>query len=682
LHANAYNERASICGVTGNYNYAISGHLWDASSSSDIKNDSTYAARLKEFTYAAQNLTLSGMSGLAMVQTTDVEKEINGLMTYDRKVYKYANSDSIAGKVLKRNTAFMKTKIIEPILKTQLQGGEVWKYLAGENGSQNPATGWYSNAGFDDSNWLEGLSAFGDRTPWNTEWTGKNRELYLRKIVNIPVLEPGDDLQFTMFYDDYFDFYINGVKAAYVVNGDHPWVDNYVSITISDEAKAAIHYGGDNLFALYVVQNEGGAYMDLGVTAASSSHPVNWEEPDTPPTWKNIATPQEWLDIKNDLAGFYRLTADIDFTGEDYLAPIGNTNTPFRGYIDGQNHTVICPYLSLFGSGDRMGLFGYADGAHFVNLRFVEGYIQADAADVGVLLGRGKGITVEHVVFDDDKVYTNEVYGRDHVGIVAGMLEGGKVSTIKDVYVVNGSVGSTEFQAGGLVGIMCDTRIINSYFTGKVSISRDNRLDVENADASGIASRLEGGHNFLSGVMSLADSIASASGNEFISYNGGGYVQIDSATCFTRNDMKLDPLKNANRQGQFPRAAASMKRPLASFKAYPLYLRAGWDMTTVWGIPKGGGFPVFRYLGTPDDFEPVTAIPAVKKENDLKVYAAGGNVVMQASQPTAVWIYNLQGSLVERTDIDGTQTIALPAGIYIVKSAQNGNVKAVKILNQ
>jgi hypothetical protein len=674
LHTNAYNERASITGVTGKYNYAISEHLWNTSASSDIKDDATYATRLTEFKNAAINLTTSGTSGLAMVQTTDVENEINGLMTYDRKIYKYAGSDSVAGKVLKESAAFMKTKISRPILKTSAQGGELWKYIAGNNELTAP-TDW-NNSNFDDSSWEEGFSAFGgDMTvsfPWRTEWKGTNRGLYLRKIVNIPVLEAGDELQFSMFYDEDYEFYINGVKASDATG----YITNYKTIEISQAAKDAIHYGGDNLFAIHVIQTSGGSCMDLGVSTSKLSHPITYEESTPPPTWKNIATAQDWLNIADDLEGFYRLTADIDLSNlsSAYL-PIGTSGSPFKGYIDGQNHTLDCPEIR---GDDRVGLFGYADGAHFVNLRILNAAVFG-GADIGILLGRGKGVTVEHVVFDKG-TYKPEVGGRDHVGIVAGMLEGGKLSTIKDVYVVDGIVESTEWQAGGLFGIICDTRVTNAYYTGTVSITRENRLDVRDADAGGIVARLEGGHNYLSGVMSLADSIASASGNEFVAYNGGGYV-VNSA-CFTRNDIKLDPVYDPNRGGQYARASASQKKALDEFRtSYWFYHQAGWDIVNVWGIPKGGGFPVFRSIQGVE-FEGGASLPTVKKENDLKVYATGGNVVLETLQPTAVWIYNLQGSLLERTDINGSQTIALPAGIYIVKSAQNGAVKAVKIVNR
>ena len=679
LHANPYNLRASICGVTGRYDYVISGHVWNTSSSSDIKNDSIYTVRLQEFSEAAKKLTLEGMAGLAMVQTTDVENEINGLMTYDRKVYKAGEK---ADKVLKDNIAFMKSKIAAPILRISSQGGEDWKYKAGIRDMVEVALDWNANPSLDETGWLKGRSGFGSKMDWftpNTLWKGDQIELYLRKIVHIPVLEPGDKLQFSMAYDEDYELYINGVPA----HSNTGWSTSYVAIEIAPAAEAAINYGGDNLFAIHVVQNSGGSAMDLGLTAGNLSNPIDYVPPVEPIIWKDIATAQDWLDIRNDLNGFYRLTADINLMYESYT-PIGNSDTPFKGYIDGQNFTIICPELR---GGDRSGLFGYADGAYFVNLRLTDGFTEG-GADVGILLGRGKGIHVEHVVFDQGE-YPTEVYGRDHVGIVAGMLEGGKLSTIKDVYVVNGTVRSTEYQAAGLVGIICDTRIINSYFTGTVAITYDDpgtelneRLTADNRDASGIASRTEGGKNFFNGVVSLASEVLSASGNEFISFNGGGYIAIDSATCFTRNDMVLDPLFKPDRVGQFTRATESMKRPDVDFKAYPLYVNAGWDMVRVWGIPKGGGYPIFRTIPGAE-FEFYNEVPKVEKnDNNLKVYSAYGNIVMMSDQPTAVWIYNLQGALVKRIDFTGTQSVVLPQGIYIVKSVVNGDVKAVKILNR
>jgi len=671
MHTNAFGERASVCFVTGIYAYAIDGHIWNTGSSSDIKSDADYATSMQAHADAAKALSLNNLAGMAIVQTSDVEKEINGLWTYDRKVYKPGfKTDSI----LKDNIEFMKSKIIKPVLKTSAQGGEKWKYKSGTNGMVTVPSDWYSNPSLDESDWSEGLSGFGSSMDWftpNTAWSGDNIEIYIRKIVNIPVLAPGDKLKFSLAYDEDYELYINGVLASTATG----WSTSYVSIDIDPAAEAAINYGGDNLIAIHVFQNNGGSAIDLGISTTLVSNPLNYEETPDVPVWKDIATAQDWANIKNDLSGFYRLTADIDLWELTYT-PIGDSSNPFKGYIDGQNHTVICPEIK---GSDRLGLFGYAVGAHFVNLRFVEGSVEG-GADVGLLLGRGQGITVEHVVFDDDgSQYKNEVIGRDHVGMIAGKLETGKLSTIKDVYVVNGIVASTEWQAAGLVGIIGDTRIENSYYTGTVAISRTDRENYDNADAGGLVSRIEGGKNQFIGAMSLASEVLSYSGNEFIVYNDAGVFSIDSTSCFTRDDMILDPLKTPNRTNQFARATDAMKRPLADFKKPDLYQLSGWDFTNVWGTPLGGGFPIFRSLG--GEFEPNTAIKTVKPQNDLKVWASYGTVFMTSDQPAAVWIYNLQGSLVDRIDFTGAKSVSLPRGVYIVKSAVNGSVKAVKIIN-
>ncbi|MDR0811770.1 MAG: T9SS type A sorting domain-containing protein, partial [Paludibacter sp.] len=673
LHSNAYNLRASLVGVTGKYDYAIAGHTWNASSSTDIKNDSTYAARLKEFSNDLKNLTLKGMSGLAMVQTTDVENEVNGLMTYDRKVYKFATSDSVAGKVLKENTEFLKNKIGRPILKTGGQGGELWKYKKGDNGAVEVPADWHTNPNANETGWDEGLGGFGDRSDYHTAWGGDNKEIYLRKKVFIPSQEECGDLTFSMFFDDNYDFFINGVLAS----SDYThWADEYRTIEISPAAKSAIIYGGDNLFAIHVIQNTGGAYMDLGVTASKYSYPIDCndcgiEQIDS--TWIPIRTAEDWQNINNNLDGFYRLENDIDLnTLLGVYVPIAYDGGALRGYIDGNNKTLTAPEIT--GTGDRTGLIRYADGAHITDLRIIDAEVKNGGGDAGILLGVGKGVTIERVVFDEG-YYPTKVTGRDHVGVIAGKLEAGKLSVIKDCYVVNATVVSDEYQAAGLVGIINDTRIINSYFTGTVAITHPDRLISDNRDAGGIAARTEGGKNYFTGVMSLASAVLSGSGNEFIPYNGGGYIIIDSATCFTRNDMTLDPIFNATRGGQYIRATESMKRPLADFKSQTLYENAGWDFTNVWAIPQGGGFPVFKYI--------ITDVPVAKKQqNNLKAYSVNSNIVITTEQETAIWIYDVMGKLAVRTDINGTQQITLPLGVYIIKSAQNGNVSAVKVINR
>jgi hypothetical protein len=114
---------------------------------------------------------------------------------------------------------------------------------------------------------------------------------------------------------------------------------------------------------------------------------------------------------------------------------------------------------------------------------------------------------------------------------------------------------------------------------------------------------------------------------------------------------------------------------LVDFRTQALYESIGWNFENLWMIPAGGGYPVFK--------SGYTGIPAVnlQKSNNLKAYKSGELLVLEATQPASVWIYNPAGILVERTDVDNTKQITLPKGIYIIKSVFERNVEAVKIIN-
>ncbi len=84
-------ECVNVIGEFGGIGMALKGHLWNEDRNwgyGDLKGKEEatseylgYAAKLKE-------LSERGLCGAVYTQTTDVESEINGLMTYDRKVVK------------------------------------------------------------------------------------------------------------------------------------------------------------------------------------------------------------------------------------------------------------------------------------------------------------------------------------------------------------------------------------------------------------------------------------------------------------------------------------------------------------------------------------------------------------------------------------------------------------------
>lgn len=312
------------------------------------------------------------------------------------------------------------------------------------------------------------------------------------------------------------------------------------------------------------------------------------------------------------------------------------------------------------------GLFGCVDGAYFTDLTLTDADLYADA-DVGALVGKSKGAVIQRVA-----VIEPIVKGRDHIGgLIGGTVTKG-ATIIEDCYVENGIIISSEYQAGGILGVASETLVKNTYFTGTITVEGSVN---ENRDGSGIVSRIEGGKNSLRGVASLATSVTCGSANEFISYGDGGTALNEFSNCYTRNDMVLSAYVNPNRGGLLSRATEDQKRPLADFKSQALYESMGWDFDNTWIIPAGGGFPIFRDIDT--------SIPSVSTQiaNNLKAYTSGGMLVLEPVNATSVWVYNLSGTLIKRIDIDTAISLSLPKGAYIIKSVSGGNVEAIKVMN-
>ena len=84
-------DRILVLGEFGGLGLPLEGHTWQDKNNwgyQSFKNQEELKNRYSElFTHLARLIPL-GLSAAVYTQTTDVEIETNGLMTYDRKVYK------------------------------------------------------------------------------------------------------------------------------------------------------------------------------------------------------------------------------------------------------------------------------------------------------------------------------------------------------------------------------------------------------------------------------------------------------------------------------------------------------------------------------------------------------------------------------------------------------------------
>lgn len=90
-------DRVNVIGEFGGIGMALKGHLWNEDRNwgyGDLKGKEEATEEYLKYANRLKELSALGLCGAVYTQTTDVESEINGLMTYDRKVVKM-NADAL-----------------------------------------------------------------------------------------------------------------------------------------------------------------------------------------------------------------------------------------------------------------------------------------------------------------------------------------------------------------------------------------------------------------------------------------------------------------------------------------------------------------------------------------------------------------------------------------------------------
>jgi hypothetical protein len=258
-------DRIGVCGEFGGLGYVIPGHLWVP----EQTESSVYITCMDQKDYEKQYLALwkeafdsdvkNGTSAAVYTEITDIEKEVNGLMTYDRKVIK-ANPDLFAKAIGKRE--FPARPTINLLIPTSEKEPQEWSYTF-----DKPADDWFKPDA-DLSTWKKGPATFGFKEgqgggiKMNTEWHSPDIWI-VRKVVL-----PSDKLKRPVFraaYAKNATVYINGVKALDLKRG---YMMQYSVIPLSPEA-AALLKPGENTIAIHVEKKPGekpdNQFIDVGL---------------------------------------------------------------------------------------------------------------------------------------------------------------------------------------------------------------------------------------------------------------------------------------------------------------------------------------------------------------------------------------------------------------------------------
>lgn len=256
-------NRAGVLGEFGGLGLPIPGHTWQAQRNwgyrSFTDEESLTAAYIDLAAKLFPLIEEKGLSAAVYTQTTDVEIEVNGLMTYDREKVKMD-----LRKVYDANHGrFPPRPRVTEVVPTALTERVMWRYTL-----EKPAENWQM-PGFDASAWKEGRAGFGTRgTPGavvRTEWN--TSDIWLRREFAIQA-GASDDLRLLMHHDEDAEVYINGVLAAKVSR----YVSDYERHALSSEARAALKPAG-NVLAVHCRQTSGGQFIDVGIVKIEAPKP-------------------------------------------------------------------------------------------------------------------------------------------------------------------------------------------------------------------------------------------------------------------------------------------------------------------------------------------------------------------------------------------------------------------------
>lgn len=160
-----------------------------------------------------------------------------------------------------------------------------------------------------------------------------------------------------------------------------------------------------------------------------------------------ISTEAQLRAIAHDLNGSYVLTQDITLTDE--WTPIGTSDNPFKGTLDGQGHTIKGLTVGNGANNDsnkNKAFFGFTNGATVTNIGFTSAVVKGHE-QAAIVVAQAISSTLSNIYV------SGVVTGHDHVGTIAGDARGttDHPTTITNC-VSTAAALSTEHQGGGIAG--------------------------------------------------------------------------------------------------------------------------------------------------------------------------------------------------------------------------------------
>ena len=232
-----------------------------------------------------------------------------------------------------------------------------------------------------------------------------------------------------------------------------------------------------------------------------------------------ISTEEQLRAIAKDLNGSYVLTQDITLT--DVWTPIGTSDNPFKGTLDGNGKTIKGLTVGN-GDTDNQAFFGFTNGATVKNIGFtsavVKGHNQA-----AIVVAQATSSTLSNIYV------SGVVTGRDHVGTIAGDARGTDANHTTITNCVSTAAAlSTEHQSGGIAGWTNNSTFSYNIAYGAVTAPNNGAGGitgmVDNGGTSAYISNIsaapyiKGGNDHTHGINGWCNSNCSNTGSNNLSW--------------------------------------------------------------------------------------------------------------------------------------------------------------------
>ncbi|MDR0453310.1 MAG: InlB B-repeat-containing protein [Deferribacteraceae bacterium] len=306
--------------------------------------------------------------------------------------------------------------------------------------------------------------------------------------------------------------------------------------------------------------------------------------------------------IRNNLSGNYRLTADISAPAGNWV-PLGSPGAYFKGKLNGDGHVIR--NLRVTGAAMYSGLFGYIDNATVINL----GLENADINGVqyaGGIAGYVNNGTITNC-YSAGNLSSVSVSSDSYAGGIAGYVNNGTVTNCYSTVNITSSAGSASYAyAGGIAGAISAaefpyrsvSEITNCYSTGNITSTSSV---TNNNYAGGIVGKVVY-RETVKNCVAINPPIITSNYGRIV---GHTVFVPEISNNFALNTMPVPPKSNEF----WYKVTVKTDAQLKTFNTYSAPINGdglgglGWSFgnndNSPWKMPAAGGYPILYWQTEP-----------------------------------------------------------------------------------